>query len=262
MPRSRDWYYKSVSLRIDEIIPPGENVGGMTANENPSLAIEKELDFSAHYVSRTAKIALLYPMIKSDLKHFHGTSVNDVDTRWIIDGNKKITIPCPEDFLRFVSCRMSSWKRDLNEVFEQNDPRYRLQEGNVYTSGSVYKPVGAMVSFGEYEAPELTKWTITYNYTTNQSVVDLDNDFDANIATGQIFTLSNQDDDDENGTYLCNANGIAPTKLSDSITTVNSGTAIECFRAGSINDTLVKFHYIPRLKAEEMPEDQIGRAHV
>lgn len=256
MPRSRQWFEKRVSSRIDEVTPPGENVGGQTAIESPIETIREELDFSAHYVLRTAKLPLLYPTIKSDLKHFHGTSVEDVDTRIIVDSNKKATIPCPEDFLRFVALRLSSWKRDLKEVVDQNNPKYRFQEGNKYTSGSIDKPEGAMVSFGEYISAEETKWVIDHAFTTDQSVVDLDND-NGSISTGDVFTLSAQEDEEENGTYLCNASSVEPTKLSDSITTVNSGTAIEVFRAGSVNDTITKFHYIPRMTVEEIPDDII-----
>ena len=263
MPRSREWFKKRVASRIDEVIPAGENVGGQTAIESPIETIEEELDFSVHYVLRTAKLQLLFPAVKSDKKHFHGTSVNDVDTRVIIDSNKKITIVCPEDFLRFVACKMASWKRELKAVIGQNDPKYRFQEGNKYTSGSIDKPEGAMVSFGEYISGELTKWTIDQTLSENESLAGLYNGVTpvssgaTVLSTGNILVLSDQEDEDENGTYIVNASPIAPTKLSDSITTVNSGTAIECFRAGSVNDTLEKFHYIPRLKVEEIPDDII-----
>jgi hypothetical protein len=256
MPRNREWLIDRVSARVDSVQPEGENVGGQTGIEAPSLIIDDELDFSAHYVLRTGKLALIYPAVIGDLKHFHGSNVNDVDTRLIIEENKQATIPCPQDFLRFVACRLSSWKRDLKEVIHQSHPKYRFQEGNPHTSGNPYKPEGAMVSFYEYEAGELNQWTIDYAFITNQSVEDLDND-DVNIATGEIFTLSAQTIPGENGTYLCNASGTPPTKLSNSVTTINSGTAIECYRAASVNDTLTKFHYIPRLNAEEMPDDLI-----
>lgn len=326
MPRKRGYLIKRVSARIDEVVPLGDNVAGGTAIEASVETIDDELDYSAHFILRTAKLPLLYPSIRRDKKHFHGTSVNDVDTRLIIDSSKNALIICPEDFLRFVSCRLSGWKRDLKEVMEQTDARYRLQEGNKYTSGSIDKPEGAMVSFGEYittlthgsvtsgpfqvgevvtggtsgatatvktvnaasliveftsghfaaaetitggtsgasavisaggVVDEYNKWVIAHEYTTNQVVADLDDDFDANIATGDVFILTGQTDEDENGTYLCNAAGTEPTKLSHSTSTINSGTAIKVFKASSVNDTLEQFHYIPRLNAEEMPDDLI-----
>lgn len=332
MVRNRAYLTKRVSARIDEVVPEGENKGGQTSIEAPIETIDDELDYSAHYILRTAKIELLFPTIQSDKKHFHGDSVNEVNTRLVIDSNRVATIVCPEDFLRFVACRLSGWKRDLKEIISQTDAKYRFQEGNKYTSGSADKPEGAMVSFGEYlttithggvgggpftagekvtggtsgavgyfvestsstvltldrvtghfEAAETitgadssatatiasggivdeyNKWVISQTLAENETLANLYNGQTpassgaTALSTDDIIILTGQSDEDENGTYKVNASG-APTKLTDSTSTGNSGTAIQCFRAASTSDTLTKFHYVPRLTAEEMPEDLI-----
>lgn len=262
MPRSREYLKKRVASRVDEIVPAGDNIAGGTAIEAPIETIDDELDFSAVYVLRTAKLPLVLPAVRGDKKHFHGTSVEDVDTRIIIDSDKKATIVCPDDFLRFVSLRLSGWSRDLKALHDQNDPKYRFQEYNKYTSGSPYKPVGFLVSFLDYTAGEQIKWTIDQTLSANQDLTTL---YDGQtpsggtiLATGNIIALTGQTDDDDNGIYLVNVSG-SPTKLSHHTSNAyaNSGQAIEVYRTGSGSDTIEKFHYIPRLTAEEMPDELI-----
>ncbi len=269
MPRSREYLRKRVQARVDEFIPSGQNVGGQTAIEAPMETIDSELDFSALYVLRTANEDLVLPAVIGDLKHFHGTSVEDIDTRIIIDSSsKKATVVLPDNFARFISMRLSGWKTDLKRLMLTSDPSYRMQEYNRFTSGSIEKPKGYLVSFVSYTDgtgdtdDEKTKWDINQTLTANQTLSSLYNGQTPSggtiLSTGNIIALSGQSDDDENGIYLVKASG-APTKLSDetSNANVNCKQAIEVYRASSSSDTIDHLHYIPKLKAEEMPDELI-----
>lgn len=262
---SRQDLIDQVAARVDELLPTGDNTGGSTMIEAPMAKIEKELDHSALYVLRRGDLNIVLPAIEGDLKHFHGDNVEDVDTRIIIDAaTKKTTIVCPDDFARFVSCRLSGWKQDLQVVLPQADPSYRQQESNPYTGGSKYKPKGYLVSFFSYISAENTKWTIAQTLTDAETLSALYNGQTpastgaSALSTGDIIALTNQADYSENGLYLVNASG-APTKISNhtSNTYINCGQAIEVYRADTSSDTLTKFNYIPKMVAEEIPDELV-----
>ncbi len=290
MARSREFLKNLVSSRIDEVIPVGSVVQGQTAIETPIDAIEDELDFSAEFVTRVGNIEQLFPALVSDLKYFHdhnnitksdGSKVAaDTDQLKFIKTDLSAIIPLPEDFLRFVSLKLSSSKKEITELLSSQDPQYRLQQNNPYTSGTRHKPVAALVSFTDYADSSnyknnsnsaintnllQRKYTVDANgnFTTNQTLSGLNNSL-SGLATDDVIVLKGQTNPRENGTYLVNASG-SPTKLSKNFNTItDSGTifatgqvnnmAIEFFKANATSDTIEKFAYIPRLLAEEIPD--------
>jgi hypothetical protein len=258
MPRSREYYKNRVAARVDVLRPQANVTGGQTGIEAPMPLIDDELDDSAEYILRNAPVALVFSTIRSDKKHFHGPSVENVDTRVIIDDNLKAVVPVPADFLRFVSIKLSGWRRSLKELMDSRDPRYKFQEGNKYTSGSPDKPVGALVSFSAYSNDEKAKYDIDQTLSQNQTLANLYNAQTPSggtiLATGDIIALTGQTNDSENGIYLVKASG-APTKLSDEVTTINRMMALELYRASTDLDEIDEFHYVPKLKAEEMPNE-------
>jgi len=290
MARTREFLKNLVSSRIDEVIPVGNVVQGQTAIETPIDAIEDELDFSAEFVTRVGNIEQLFPALVSDLKYFHdhnnitksdGSKVAaDTDQLKFIKTDLSVIIPLPEDFLRFVSMKLNSSKKEITELISSQDDQYRLQQNNPYTSGTRHKPVAALVSFTDYNDASnyknnsnssintnllKRKYTIDANgnFTTNQTLSSLNNSL-SGLATDDVIVLKGQTNPRENGTYLVNASG-SPTKLSKNFNTItDSGTtfatgqvnnmAIEFFKANAASDTIEKFAYIPRLLAEEIPD--------
>lgn len=252
-----------VAARVDMVTPTGDSVGGSTAIEAPIETIEEELDKAARYVLKYAKRELVLPAAVVDLKHFHGTEVNDQDTRLIVrDDDLSGLVVCPDNFIRFISMKLDSWKRELTGLISQGDPIYKYQRNNRYSGGSIYKPTGALAAFGSYQAAEKTKYTVDKVFTTNQTLSTLFNGETVDsyaISTGDILVLRGQTNYADNGTYKAAASG-APTKLSDEVSDTSGNypmpnKAIEIFRAGSTNDTIESFIYIPKLVAEEMPEE-------
>ena len=296
MARGREFLKNLVASRIDEVIPVGDVVQGQTAIETPIDAIEEELDFSAEFVTRVGNIEQLFPALVSDLKYFHdnkkitetgdaNAAVNDIDMMISVKSDLTAIIPLPEDFIRFVSIKLNSSKKEVTELLSSQDPQYRLQQNNPYTSGTRYKPVGALVSFSDYSnssdfrkntSPNsgfntnllLQKHTIDTNgyFTSNQTLSGLNNSF-SGLATNDKIILTAQTVESENGVYLVLASG-SPTKLSSNTdSTVIGGTryatgqvnnmAIEYFKANATSDTIEKFSYIPRLIAEDIPDGLI-----
>jgi hypothetical protein len=261
--RSRSYLTDLVAARIDVLIPSGNNVGGQTSIEASYPKIEEELDLSAWHILQTAPEHLLYQVAQYDKKHFHkevdADVVADVDTRAIIANDLSVTIPLPDNFLRFIRAKMSGWGRDVIDLISSNDPKYNFQF-NKFTasSGNSNRPVAAVVPFSSYVSAEQTKRTIAQTLTVNQVLTALFNGETpagfSLLATNEIIILNSQTDTTQNGTYKVNAAG-EPTKLTHETTTVNRGMALQCFRAKTSTDTLEELFYVPKLKAEQLPDE-------
>lgn len=299
MARTREFLKNLVASRIDEVIPVGTLVQGQTAIEDPLGAIEDELDYSAEYVLRVGSIDLLFPTIETDLKYFHNDTikidrlsnhhhVTNQEMLLRIESDNSVTIPVPEDFIRFVSLKFTGAKKRVTELLSSEDQEYRELQNNPYF-GTRYKPKAALISFSEYDTDTdfavnnnsvnstgyktenlLRKYTISTSssvpnvFSTNQDLATLNNSH-ANLSTNDRILLEGQTSGSENGVYVVNASG-APTKISDNFnrtTTVNFGTiatgtvqntAIHYFSAASASDRMEHFHYIRRTKAEDMPD--------
>lgn len=267
MPRQRDYLKDLVAARIDELIPTGDNVGGQTAIEASYPKIEEELDLAVLHILRTAPEHLLYAVSESDKKHFHKEEdedvVADVDTRIVIGSDLVTTIVLPDNFFRFVHVKLTGWKRRVTQLLSVNDAKYRAQF-NQFSSGNHIRPVAVLEQFNDYTdgtgatSDELTKRTITQTYTVNIALSTIYNGQDPNeqgaLATGNIVVLKGQTDYTQNGTYKVNESG-SPTKLTHNTTPYLPKQALQCFKAKASDDTLEELVYIPRLKAEQMPDE-------
>tara|TARA_R100001591_G_scaffold85187_1_gene91533 strand:+ start:211 stop:1227 length:1017 start_codon:yes stop_codon:yes gene_type:complete len=293
MARTREFLKNLVSSRIDEVIPVGNVVQGQTAIETPIDAIEDELDFSAEFVTRVGSIELLFPALVSDLKMFHdnqfitqtgdaNADVNDKDMMLSFQSDLSVIIPVPEDFLRFVSIKLNSSKKEVTELISSEDPEYRLLQNNPYTSGTRHKPKAALISFSDYNNSTdffkngisnsgfntnllLQKHTIatTGFFITNQDLATLNNSH-SNLSTNDKILLVGQTNTSENGVYLVLASG-SPKLLSKNTnskviggvrfaTGETKNSAIHYFKANSTSDSIEKFHYIPKMIAEDIPD--------
>jgi hypothetical protein len=188
-----------VEARIDEVLPRDPDGSVSVLIESPANFIDEELDPSALHILYHAPREALFRVSVSDKKH-HKTGERDYATRVITndDGSGKIVLPTR--FLRFVSMKLSDWKRPVESLLSQDDPNYKLQF-NEFQRGTIYKPVGVLVPFSTYNDSE--KYTDTAN----------------------------------------------------SVAAVNINQAIEFFTTSKTKATLESLTYIPRLLAEEMPDD-------
>lgn len=167
--RDREWIKKKVSVRVDEFAVSASSVGGNTALEDPIETIEDELDMSAIFVLRNAREDYLYQLIKGDKKYYHGDNVQDVDVRLIVDEEDlSAIVVCPQDYLRFISLKLDSWKREVRELISPASPEYRTQKQNAFTGGSIYKPVAAFGPFSDYTLK--VTGTITGTFVVGETV--------------------------------------------------------------------------------------------
>lgn len=73
-----------------------------------------------------------------------------------IDENLVGRISLPDDFLRLLGVRLSSWISSCSSFIEEDSPEYRMQS-NKWVSGSKYKPVAALVQTSDGRQVELFK---------------------------------------------------------------------------------------------------------
>jgi hypothetical protein len=149
-----------VAAKIDEILPPGENVPSGAIIEAPIPYIDKELKEAGHYILRQAPIIQVKQVIKKAQNHFPENDLNTPEinplTRVVAsDTVGTYLIPCPTDMLRFLNVRLSTWATPVSELIPEEDPKYRQQKTIKWTRGTELKPKAALVSFSDYEAGEI-----------------------------------------------------------------------------------------------------------
>lgn len=172
--RDRGEIKNQILARADEFSVAASDVGGNTAIEDPIATLEKELDYFALYVIRNARIDLLYPLMEGNLKHFHDENqlgyVNDVATRIKIRSATDLSgiVVCPHLFQRFVSIKLTSWKKEVRDLIPNNGVEYKNERDNVYSGGSIYQPKAALSPFSEYET-KLTG-TLSAPFTVGETV--------------------------------------------------------------------------------------------
>jgi hypothetical protein len=149
-----------VVAKIDQIMPPGENIEGGTTIDSPVPYIEKELKESGYHVLRQAPDVQIKQVIKKATKHFPVGSTNpdtpatNPNTRIIFAGG--ITkIPLPTDFLRFIDIQLENWLVPVSGLMKQTDPKYIREKSIPMLRGTEIKPKAALVSFSDYIGEEI-----------------------------------------------------------------------------------------------------------
>jgi len=149
-----------VAAKIDEILPPGDNVPAGAIIEAPIPYIEKELKEAGYHILRQAPVIQVKQVLKKADKHFPVGDANEPvgnpDIR-IFEGSTSnvYMVPCPVDFLRFLSIKLSTWNVSVSELIPEEDPKYRNQKNQIWTRGTEIKPKAALVSFSDYIAGEI-----------------------------------------------------------------------------------------------------------
>ncbi len=162
MATSKNILIERVSAKIDEVLPPGDNVNAEALIEGPVNYIDSELDRSADFILRQAPVTMVKQVMKSALKHFPisispATPEANPDVRVIYDQVELTSIiPVPQDFLRFISLKLDSWRSPVMELLRQEDPKYRKQKNNFFYRGTAHKPVAALIGFTDYLPAEVS----------------------------------------------------------------------------------------------------------
>ena len=151
-----------VAAKIEEILPPGENVPSGALIEAPIPYIEKELKESGYFILRQAPVIQVKQVLKKATTHFPAgmtdpaTPDPNPTVRVIAsDTAETYLVPCPTDFLRFLNIKLSTWSTPVSELIREEDPKYRNQKTLKWTRGTELKPKAALVSFSDYEGGEI-----------------------------------------------------------------------------------------------------------
>ena len=163
MAYTLDDLIQRVSSKIDEVVPKGDNVEAGALSEAPVNFIEEELDRSAEFILRMGPVTMVKQAMVKAAKHFPvgmtdpNTPSPNPDVRVIYDSDTGIAIvPCPQDFLRFISIELSTWRMPVMELLKQEDPKYRIQKNNRDHRGTELKPKAALIGFTDYATEEIS----------------------------------------------------------------------------------------------------------
>lgn len=149
-----------VSAKIDEVLPSVEGVAAEGMREAPVNFIDEVLDKAAEFILHNAPKTMVRQVIKKAEFHFpvdhpDVPGVNPA-VRLIYDAVTGISVvPCPTDFLRFLTIELSDWEVPSTELLEEGDPKYRMQKNNSIKRGTAKKPQAALIGFTDYVAGEI-----------------------------------------------------------------------------------------------------------
>jgi hypothetical protein len=143
-----------VAAKIEEILPPGEGVENDSIIEAPIAFIQRELKESGYHILSQAPLIQVKQVLKKAEKHFPvnppSPAINP-NVRVIPSSTQTAyVIPCPTDFLRFLSIRLSTWKANVTELIPEESPEYLAQQNIKWTRGTELKPKAALISFSDY----------------------------------------------------------------------------------------------------------------
>lgn len=87
--------------------------------------------------------AYRFVMFNADLSMLEGKTLAD-DSGFMIDDELVGHLPLPDDFMRGVTLRLSSWKSSPSSIIEENSTEYRMQ-ADPYACGTAEHPVVALI---------------------------------------------------------------------------------------------------------------------
>lgn len=120
-----------VRVKLDEIgLDESEMMDALEDNTNLDSVIKSCIAEAYRLINMSADISML--------EGVQGTASLSIDS------NKVGRVTLPDNFLRLVSVRLSSWISSYSKLITENSPEYRMQS-NKWVCGSPECPVAALV---------------------------------------------------------------------------------------------------------------------
>ena len=255
-----DYLKKLVALRVDEYSESPDNIGEDDVNFGD---FEYELDQSARKILTTVD---RYYAIQSAKKAKYITAKEDTS-------KKCLTIPLPEDYLRFVSLNVSGWKTPCTNVISDSTKAYRMQQYDM-RRGTVEQPKTFLVPYFEesYEAETVAVGkaycTISTEPATDETI-DKDTAWTSNDGVPATGTIDDVEDPDFVVVNISSnavvVGSILTPDNADSWRLTVKYIAGETVHRPSFNLALEAYPvadksidsliYVPALKSYEMPEE-------
>lgn len=141
------------TLSIDEIVSMVRTkYDEISTNESEMIGNTDDSNFET-VVRSCIPDAYRFVVNSADLSMLEGKSLQTNPT---IDDNLIAHIELPDDFLRCVTVRLSSWHSSANEIITEDTPEYRMQ-ADPYACGTYQYPVAALVHTSNGRKIELYK---------------------------------------------------------------------------------------------------------
>lgn len=131
-----------ITLTIDQVVKKVRaKYDEMELNESEMINNEDDSNLSA-VIKDSISDAYRFVMMSADPSMLEGKQhINGVLT---IDDNLVGRVDIPNDFLRGITVRLSSWQSSPSEIITDDTPQYRMQS-DPYACGTHQEPVAALV---------------------------------------------------------------------------------------------------------------------
>lgn len=139
---SIDEIVSMVRTKYDEISTNESEMIGNTDDSNFETVVRSCIPDAYRFVVNSADLSML--------------ECKSLQTNPTIDDNLIAHIELPDDFLRCVTVRLSSWHSSANEIITEDTPEYRMQ-ADPYACGTYQYPVAALVHTSNGRKIELYK---------------------------------------------------------------------------------------------------------
>lgn len=123
-------------------------------NESEMVVCPDDMDLESVILS-CINTAFRFVVLNADISMLEGKHISNTD-KFYIDDDLVGHIPLPDDFLRGISVRLSSWESSPSEVIDERSAEYRMQS-DPYACGTSQNPVAAIVHTSNGREMELYK---------------------------------------------------------------------------------------------------------
>lgn len=111
-------------------------------HESEMVVFPESIDMNTIIASNVGT-AYRFVVFNADLSMLEGKTLAD-DSAFSIDGELVGHLPLPDDFMRGVTARLSSWKSSPSSIIEESSTEYRKQ-ADPYACGTAEYPVVALI---------------------------------------------------------------------------------------------------------------------
>ena len=134
---------EAVRTKYDEIKPNESDIIGDTDDSDMDILIRSCINDAYRFVINAADLSML-----------EGKQLSDAVLT--IDDDMIAHVSLPDDFLRGISLRLSSWQSAASDIITEDTPEYRMQS-DPYACGTWQHPVAALVHTSTGREVELYK---------------------------------------------------------------------------------------------------------
>lgn len=143
-----------MKMRVDELkMRVRAKIDELGPNDSDMIDIDKDNKELDRIIKDCALGALQYLLMNADVSKLDCKEENPPAS---ISSENVAVVQLPDDCLRVVSVRLSSWRSSATDIVTENSPAY-LMQADPYACGTPERPVAALVHPGGKRSLELYK---------------------------------------------------------------------------------------------------------